>query len=178
MRTTLLTGVLIATCVASGVIGAGPSTLQESRAPRNAAEFDTLFQQIKNWGRWGPDDQLGTVNLITPAKRKQAAALVKTGETVSLAHTLLTEKADDNSSPFEHTMLRGNNMDRYAVQYHGYAHSHIDALCHILYKDQTYNGYARADINTDKGCAKLGIQNLKDGIVTPDFFSHASRSST
>ena len=57
-------------------------------------------------------------------------------------------------------------MDRYAVSYHGYAHSHIDALCHILYKDQTYNGYARADVNTDKGCTKLGIQNLKNGIVT------------
>ena len=132
----------------------------------NAAEFDTLFQQVKNWGRWGPDDQLGSVNLITPAKRKQAVALAKTGETVSLAHTLLTEKADDNASPFEHTMLRGNNMDRYAIQYHGYAHSHIDALCHILYKDQTYNGYARADVNTDKGCTKLGIQNLKAGLVT------------
>ena len=100
------------------------------------------------------------------AKRKQAVALAKTGETVSLAHTLLTEKADDNASPFEHTMLRGNNMDRYAIQYHGYAHSHIDALCHILYKDQTYNGYARADVNTDKGCTKLGIQNLKNGLVT------------
>ena len=36
-----------------------------ARAPRNAAEFDTLFQQVKNWGRWGPDDQLGSVNLIT-----------------------------------------------------------------------------------------------------------------
>ncbi len=57
-------------------------------------------------------------------------------------------------------------MDRYAVAYHGYAHSHIDALCHILYKEQTYNGYARADVNTDKGCTKLGIQNLKNGIVT------------
>ena len=63
-------------------------------------------------------------------------------------------------------MLRGNNMDRYAVSYHGYAHSHIDALCHILYKEQTYNGYARADVNTEKGCTKLGIDNLKNGVVT------------
>jgi len=136
------------------------------RSPRNAAEFDALFQQVKNWGRWGPDDQLGSANLVTAAKRKQAVALVKSGITVSLAHNPLTERADDNSNPFEHTMLRGNSMDRYAVSYHGYAHSHIDALCHILYKDQTYNGYARADVNTDKGCTKLGIQNLKDGIVT------------
>jgi kynurenine formamidase len=137
-----------------------------SRAPRNAAEFDELFQKVSNWGRWGKDDQLGAVNLITPEKRKQAAALVKTGQTVSLAHNPLTERADDNNNPFEHTMLRGNNMDRYAVTYHGYAHSHIDALCHFLYKEQTYNGFARADVNTDKGCAKLGIDNLKNGIVT------------
>src|SRR3954470_18856579 len=159
MTTKLLAGLLLASVVALGAQPAG-------RAPHNAAEFDVLFQQVKNWGRWGPDDQLGSVNLITAAKRKQAVALAKTGESVSLAHVLLTEKADDNASPFEHTMLRGNNMDRYAISYHGYAHSHIDALCHILYKEQTYNGYARADVNTDKGCARLGIQNLKDGIVT------------
>ncbi len=109
---------------------------------------------------------LGSVNLITPEKRKQALALAKTGQMVSLAHTLLTEKAEDNANPLEHTMLRGNSMDRYAISYHGYAHSHIDALCHILYKDQTYNGYARADVNTDKGCTKLGIQNLRGGLVT------------
>jgi kynurenine formamidase len=136
------------------------------RAPHNAAEFDTLFQMVKNWGQWGPNDELGSANLVTVAKRKQAVALVKDGITVSLARNAMTEKAEDNSNPFEHTMLRGNNMDRYAVSYHGYAHSHIDALCHILYKDQTYNGYARADVNTDKGCTKLGIQNLKNGIVT------------
>jgi len=137
-----------------------------SRAPRNAAEFDELFQKVSNWGRWGKDDQLGSVNLVTAEKRKQAAALVKTGQTVSLAHNPLTERAEDNNNPFEHTMLRGNNMDRYAVSYHGYAHSHIDALCHFLYKEQTYNGFARADVNTDKGCVKLGIDNLKNGIVT------------
>jgi kynurenine formamidase len=136
------------------------------RAPRDAAEFDALFHQVSNWGRWGKDDQLGSVNLVTAAKRKQAIALVKTGLSVSLAHNPLTERAEDNSNPFEHTMLRGNSMDRYAVSYHGYAHSHIDALCHILYKDQTYNGYARAEVNTDKGCTKLGIDNLKSGVVT------------
>src|SRR5262244_2381328 len=151
-----------ALCASAVAIAAQPP----GRAPRNAVEFDALFQQVKNWGRWGKDDQLGSANLVTAAKRKQAVALVKDGTTVSLAHNVLTEKAEDNSNPFEHTMLRGNNMDRYAVSYHGYAHSHVDALCHILYKDQTYNGYARADVNTDKGCARLGIQNLKEGIVT------------
>src|SRR6476659_2680197 len=153
-------GLAIAVAVAPGW------SQTRDRAPHNAAEFDTLFQTVKNWGRWGPDDQLGSVNLVTAAKRKQAVAAAKTGVTVSLAHNPLTERAEDNANPFEHTMLRGNNMDRYAVSYHGYAHSHIDALCHILYKDQTYNGYARAEVNTDKGCTKLGIDNLKSGVVT------------
>ena len=162
MTSRIVTAILAACLIAP--LFAFPA--DEPRAPRNAAEFDVLFQQVKNWGRWGPNDELGSVNLVTAAKRKQAAALVKTGDTVSLAHNPLTEKADDNANPFEHTMLRGNNMDRYAVSYHGYAHSHIDALCHILYKDQTYNGYAKADVNTDKGCTKLGIENLKSGIIT------------
>ena len=53
--------------------------------------------------------------------------------TVSLAHTLLTEKADDNASPFEHTMLRGNNMDRYAVSVSRLrAQPHRRALPHPL----------------------------------------------
>jgi kynurenine formamidase len=145
------------------VLSPGPSA---ARTPKNADEFDQLFKQISNWGRWGKDDELGSVNLITPAKRKQAVALVKNGETVSLAHNPMTEAAPDNGSPFEHTMNRGFTTDTYRVSYHGYAHSHLDALCHILYKGQTFNGHATADINTAKGCTKLGIDQLKKGIVT------------
>jgi kynurenine formamidase len=163
--------VLLVSALAFGFLQA----TEPSRAPRNAAEFDELFKQVSNWGRWGKDDQLGSVNLITPAKRKQALALAKTGVSVSLAHNPLTERAEDNSNPFEHTMLRGNSMDRYAVSYHGYAHSHIDALCHILYKDQTYNGYPRAEVNTEKGCTKLGIDNLKQGIVSRGILIDAPR---
>jgi kynurenine formamidase len=160
----LISVVFVMATIASGftVAGQAPS----KRSPVNAEEFDRLFHQVKNWGRWGADDQLGSINLITPAKRKQALSLAKTGQTVSLVHNPLTEKAEDNASPFEHTMQPGFSMDRYNVMYHGYAHSHIDALCHILYKDQTYNGYARADVNTQTGCTKLGIDNLKQGLVT------------
>src|SRR5690349_19486887 len=137
-----------------------------ARFPRNLEEFDQMFNQVKNWGRWGPDDQLGAANLITEGKRREALALAKNGITVSLAHPPIKEVAPDNPNPFNHTMNRGLTTDTYSVSYHGYAHSHIDALCHFLYKDQTYNGYARADVNTDKGCAKLGIDNLKNGVIT------------
>ena len=145
------------------LITPGPSA---ARFPRNADEFDAMFNQVKNWGRWGKDDQLGAANLITETKRRQALALAKLGTVVGLAHSPLTESALDNGSPFEHTMNRGFTTDTYKVSYHGYAHSHIDALCHILYKGQTYNGYPTAEINTNTGCTRFGIQNLKDGIVT------------
>ncbi|MDH4063200.1 MAG: cyclase family protein [Acidobacteriota bacterium] len=154
-----------ARAVADGQERAVPDTAA-SRSPRNAEEYDALFQRVKNWGRWGADDQRGAVNLVTDAKRRQAAGLVKLGLSVSLAHNPLTDKAEDNGSPFEHTMNRGFTTDTYRVSYHGYAHSHLDALCHILYKDQTYNGYARAEVNTEKGCAKLGIDTLKQGVIT------------
>ncbi|OLC47991.1 MAG: hypothetical protein AUH43_10465 [Acidobacteria bacterium 13_1_40CM_65_14] len=52
----------------------------------NEAEFRQVMKELSNWGRWGPDDELGASNLITPAKRKQAAALVEEGLTTSLAH--------------------------------------------------------------------------------------------
>lgn len=137
-----------------------------ARFPRNAVEFDQMFQQVKNWGRWGADDELGAANLITEDVRRRALALAKTGLAVSLAHPPLEETAPDNPNPFGHTMNRGLSTDTYSVSYHGWAHSHIDALCHILYKDQTYNGHPRAEVLTEHGCAKLGVENLKNGVIT------------
>ena len=145
------------------LISPGPSA---ARFPRNADEFDQMFNQVKNWGRWGPNDQLGAANLITDTKRKQALSLARLGVVVGLAHSPLTDRAVDNPSPFEHTMNRGFTTDTYKVSYHGFAHSHIDALCHILYKGQTYNGHATGEINTEAGCKMLGIQNLRNGVVT------------
>jgi kynurenine formamidase len=136
------------------------------RPPITAAEYEQMFRKISNWGRWGPTDELGAANLITAAKRKQAAGLARSGITISLSHNYLTEKAVDNPNPFEHVMNRGFQSDTYRVNYHGFAHSHLDSLCHMLYQDRTYNGYARSDVNTDKGCIKLGIEQLKEGILT------------
>lgn len=53
--------------------------------------FDRWMTELSNWGRWGKDDQVGTVNLITPGKRKQAMALVKEGVSFSMARDRETE---------------------------------------------------------------------------------------
>ncbi|MDQ3400588.1 MAG: hypothetical protein M3470_06280, partial [Chloroflexota bacterium] len=52
------------------------------------ADLIALFDRVNNAGRWGQDDELGTLNHITPAKRRSAAGLVRTGEVVSLAHPI------------------------------------------------------------------------------------------
>src|SRR6266850_3955805 len=59
------------------------------------SDFQRAMKDVSNWGRWGKDDEMGSSNLITPAKRKQAAALVKEGVSVSLAHDVVEEKAPD-----------------------------------------------------------------------------------
>ena len=135
-----------------------------------------MMEELSNWGRWGADDQLGAANLITPAKRLEAIALATEGVTVSLEHRLLTEEAPDVPSPFQRRMLGvpdptaepsffGGVSDTYTISYHGYSHSHIDSLCHILYRGQMYNGVSH-DTITEAGCSNASIVNLQGGIVT------------
>ncbi len=132
------------------------------------ADVDRWMTELSNWGRWGKDDQIGTLNLITPEKRKKALKLVKDGVPVSLAHDVLKEAAPDNSSPFEHTMLpRAGTfwLDKYAVSYHGYAHTHMDALCHAFYQGKMYNGFSADEVTKD-GAQKLSILSGRTGIMT------------
>ena len=139
---------------------------QEPRAPRNIAEFDAMFQEINNWGRWGADDELGTMNLITPEKTIEAAALVRRGVTVSLSHNPMPDPEVDNPDrSFNHTMGRSLRSDTYEFTYHGYSVSHIDSLCHFLWNDRMYNDIPPS-ASSPEGCGKLGIENLKQGIVT------------
>src|SRR4051795_7988109 len=67
--------------------------------------LDRWMQELSNWGRWGKNDQLGTVNLITPAMRKAAAGLVREGYSVSLSSDAETTKSADNEFPFEQEMI-------------------------------------------------------------------------
>src|SRR5262250_1080742 len=86
------------------------------------ADFDRWMTELSNWGRWGKDDQRGTFNLITPAKRKQALALVRDGLSVSLAHTLDKQEFPDNPRPIGQQMTldtAGHALDLYTIWYHG-----------------------------------------------------------
>jgi kynurenine formamidase len=138
------------------------------------ADFDRYMTELSNWGRWGKDDQMGAVNLITPAKRKQAAALVKEGASFSLARNAETEPAVDNPQPIVRKGSGGpvpdteqaSTGDTFFISYHGYVHTHMDSLCHFFYKGKMYNGYSREEVTPDHGAAKNAILNFKNGIVT------------
>jgi|TARA_B100002003_G_C14157171_1_gene557436 kynurenine formamidase len=137
----------------------------------SAADVDQMVTDLSNWGRWGADDQLGTLNLITAQKRRQAAALVERGESVSMAQDLLIEAAVDNSNPFEHdmpTLPTDNNpwaVDKVGVRFHGLVHSHIDALCHHHYKGTYYNNMQISAVSED-GCSRNSVMTMIDGIFT------------
>ncbi len=135
-------------------------------------EFDQLMQEISNWGRWGANDQLGTLNLITPAKRREAASLVEDGVTVSMALDLNKQEDELNTSPFEHQVIiaefggHTGIVDTFSVNYHGYAHSHIDGLQHITHKGELYNGMSLESVRPE-GTERLGIQNVGiNGVFT------------
>ena len=148
-----------------------PTLAEDSAPPLKKTDIDRLMKDLSNWQRWGKDDQLGAVNLITPEKRRKAAALVKDGISISLGHDAVTEKAMDNPSPFSHKMDKtglnsdGGASDTFSVTYHGMVHTHMDALCHLFYKGKMFNGYPK-DLVIETGAKKLGIENLKNGIFT------------
>jgi len=136
------------------------------------ADFRRAMTELSNWGRWGRDDELGASNLITPAKRREAAALVKEGLTVSLAHDVIQEDAPDAGSRLDRSVLsvtQNGAADRYQYTgtYHGAIHSHLDAVdCHVMFEGKGYNGRPMEDIKAASGCPKGNINAQKDGIFT------------
>ena len=153
------------------VVAAGAlSPAQESAADRavSGSDLERWQTELSNWGRWGPADEIGTINLITPEKRREAAALVRAGVSVSLARDVLKEEAVDNPRPFVHTM-HGVGSDEFAVRYHGWAHTHLDALAHVDDAEgRMYNGYRpdEAAVLEAGGHARNSIHNLKNGVFT------------
>jgi kynurenine formamidase len=140
-----------------------------AREPLGTDAVRDLHERLSNWGRWGADDELGALNFITAEVTAAAAATVRTGRTVSCARPLPTVPAADNLRPVAHHMIgtvsEGYGADYIAIAPHGYATSHIDALCHVFDQGQLYNGYP-AETVTAHGATKLGIQHLRGGIVT------------
>ena len=138
-------------------------------------DFQALFDRCSNWGRWGPDDERGTLNLITPEVRIRAASLVREGVTVSCALPVNTVGDNENTSPAMHFMLRAGDVadgkrvtstaDHLAISPHGVTHSHLDALCHFFWQGKIYNNRPITAV-TSAGARANAITIGQDGIVS------------
>jgi len=153
--------------------------------PDYPTEEDVLgyFKSLSNWGRWGPKDQIGTVNHITPEKRVRAASLVKDGFTVTCARPITTAIAPDVISQPIHYMIESgegyaynekagprrmtqSSSDFFGMAFHGNTITHLDSLCHMFYESKMYNGQPSSLVSTRLGATTESIDSLRDGIVT------------
>ena len=142
-----------------------------------------MISSLSNWGRWGDDDQLGTMNLITQSKRKRAAALVQDGVPVSCARPIVTneigpdttiqpvrfmvdsgEGRDHDSS--ERILQRRGAAEFIGMVFHGYSITHIDTPAHYFWQGKMYNGRSANLITSREGAQVESVDLLRDGVVS------------
>ena len=140
------------------------------------------FQSLSNWGRWGDDDQLGTLNFLSPEKVKQATSLVQDGVTVSCARTITFQSEPDIPVPPIHYMVESGegwasgdkvtnrtaqgSSDFFGMVFHGFSITHVDSLAHFFWEGKMYNGRPAHLISTGMGATVESIELAKDGIVS------------
>jgi kynurenine formamidase len=134
-------------------------------------ELAAMFERCSNAGRWGPDDERGTLNYITPEKRRTASRLVDLGEIVSAGRDLSTEQTISNPRPLSHLMLYppsggAGSDDWFGIAWHGMSVTHMDALAHISWEDRLYNGRTASQTYTRNEVTWGSIHAQREGIFT------------
>ncbi len=181
MRVIAVTGGLLAATMISFGASSGAGAQVEPGVEVTKKQFDTWMTELSNWGRWGADDQLGALNLITPAKRQQAAALVKDGIPVSCARPISTDMHADVTFQVQRFMVdsgEGRNEDSVERQYtrrgaaefigmvfHGQSITHIDAMSHYSWQGHLYNGKPAHMITSREGAQTHSIEAAYSGMV-------------
>jgi len=144
----------------------------------DVAAATAMFEEVKNWGRWGPDDERGALNLITPERVAAAAAGVR-GIVVSCGRPLPVIPAVDNPTPAQHMMVIAGDcldatgvpgletaLDYVGVAFHGMAVSHLDALCHVFHDGLMYNGFPATDVKSIGAMRNSVMTCAADGVVS------------
>lgn len=138
------------------------------------ADVKELAAKVRNWGRWGDDDEIGTINLITDAVVVAAAKEIRTGKRLALGIPLDEEGPQTGAIPgrdnpkremvMVDTPLTGDpsvfttSDDKVAMGIQ--AGTHWDALAHVSYEGKLYNGVPSSVI-TAAGAARMGIDKIK-----------------
>ncbi|NQX28100.1 cyclase family protein [Microbacteriaceae bacterium VKM Ac-2854] len=137
---------------------------------------------LSNWGRWGAEDRLGTLNLITPEARVRAATLVESGDVVSLSRDIDPENADPLGTGLatvqrfmgigeaEHHIGKGRVRFDGVTEYVGIAahgsNTHLDGLAHYSWDGKNYNGFAASETTSLGGAQALSVHHASAGIVS------------
>lgn len=138
-----------------------------------ASEFAALYQRLLAGAAWAGGER-GALVALTPARVVAASREVRTGRTVTLAAPVETSSGPDNPEPAQHKMKSAPDggasggldfaMDRFAMNVHGDADSHIDALCHVIYDGTLHGGVAASSVTSD-GATALSVEVARNGIV-------------
>ncbi|MGW6984653.1 cyclase family protein [Streptomyces sp. NPDC054932] len=136
-------------------------------------EFDALFEAVRTWGRWTAADR-GAWNRVTADHVRRATAAVRSGTVVPMARPWDTRPGPDNTKPALHYMADLGDVeapepsvykDFLAVDYHGKGVTHLDALSHVAYRGQLYDGRAARDA-VDAAGARFGSVSALGPLVT------------
>ena len=136
-------------------------------------EVDGWITGRRNWGRWGDDDERGAVNLVDASKRLAALALARSGRVVSLSRPYPKEPGPTNPTPAQHFIRQldrpngaGAVVDYYGFVYHGYTHTHLDALSHVWDRNGGWQGRDPAEFVTGEGVTFGDVTAWDTGILT------------
>ncbi|EDY53594.1 MULTISPECIES: cyclase family protein [Streptomyces] len=138
------------------------------------AAFHDIAKRVNNWGRWGADDEIGTLNLITDEVVREAVATVRTGRRVPLALPLRQDGVQTGMMPGRvnplHTMVQINQeifgpgtvaCSDDAVTMGLQAATHWDALTHVSHSGLLYNGRPAGTITPHGGAEFSGIDKAR-----------------
>ena len=130
-----------------------------------------LFETCSNAGRWGPGDELGTLNYVTREKRLEALALVRDGDSISIGRDLIVRGSTQSPPSATHVLLYAGHEPGAALELlslvpHGFEMTHLDAVTHSYFEGRVYNGRRAAQAVTPGGVAFGSIMAAAEGIVT------------
>jgi len=165
-----------------------PNAASTSTRQPSPEQLMDWMQSLSNWGRWGADDQKGTLNLLSPEKTKRALGLVQEGVTVSCARNVSWTAAADTHRPAQHFMLGAGDkfrpgegpdrqvaVDYFGLVFHGYTVTHIDSLAHFMWDGKIYNGVSSTLVDSREGALSHDVLPATGGIVTRGVLVDAAR---
>jgi kynurenine formamidase len=132
-------------------------------------EYLAWREAFCNWGRWGADDELGTLNFVTDDVRAAAATLVRSGRSLSLARAVDTHAGPANPYPAHHFVScegSGGMLDYLGMFIHGFTQTHIDALCHLRTHDGRFWNDRPVGAHNMPAEHSGTVDYWRDGIVT------------